>query len=144
MTIQELISQTKKNVDQIKQQHKIIVDFQKQNPWRIQSILEEIRQQQTHPEKQTPTFDSVLRFNNEFLVDDLVKIYRQVKDKKGKIAPVYFYQIHQKFYQKQLDKGYELGSIDDMGYLVTGSNLVIEKSRVEKQDFLDHYYTLFN
>jgi len=146
MTINELILNTQKQARAIKKEHNIVTGFQRQNPWIIESVLNEIKLQQelNNIRPSAPTFDSVLTFKEEYLVDSMSKIYKQIAKKSDESCPVYFYKIIPDFYEVQQQKGFQLGEVDDLGYIVTGSNLVIETNVIQRDEFLTHYFTHSN
>lgn len=144
MTIHELIKDTRSKAQIIKKEHKILVEFQRENPHLIEAILNEMRLQVAKSPNPLPTFDSLLTFKKDFLVDSMTKVYRQIKSTKGQSCMVCFYRVVPEFYQEQQHKGYKLGEVDNLGYIVTGSNLVIETSTVQRDDFLYQYYATNN
>jgi hypothetical protein len=147
MLLQELIEKTKKNSDAIRSEHAVLKSYQECNPWIINEVLE---QMESNGHSDIPTFENAIRFKEDLLIDDLSKVYRQLRKsnpnliERGDGEKVYFYSVGKNFYKKQLKKGFELGDRDNFGYLVSGSNLIIEVATVGLHDFLESYYMLHN
>lgn len=145
MTINELIYSTKNNLKAIKHEHNVLTNFQRHNPHLIEGVLNEMRLRvERSGHKHLPTFDSLLTFKPEFLIDNMSKVYYQVRESKDPNCLLFFYKIVPGFYEEQQRKGFRLGEVDDLGYIVTGSNLVIETTTVKREDFLYHYYVTCN
>lgn len=146
MILLELIQHSKKNAKKIREQHDILREFQQAHPWHIQRALENMRE---HDMVNLPSFEDLVSFKEELLVDDLPKIYHQIK-KNNKLLiekgpeTILFYNIKKNFYKDQIKAGFALGETDDVGNLVTGSNLIIEPASIDLKDFLDIYYTISN
>lgn len=147
MTIDELISKTKKEANQIKQQFDILYDFQCSHPWVINSALEQLRERSSKP---LPTFEEVARWKDEYYVDNYNKIYHQLKEANPDLITtsepqlIYFYLLKKDLYKKQKAKGFEIGDRDKEGRLVTGSDLIIDLTGVDLRDFLDFYFSTSN
>lgn len=144
MTINELIFSAKTKIKDIKKEHKILVGFQKENPHLIDALLNEMRLRVKKSGSSLPTLDSLLVFEKDFIVDSLSKVYRQLEKNKDPQCMICFYKVVPEFYAEQRNKGYSLGEVDDLGYIVTGSNLVIETSTVQREEFLLHYFGVNN
>lgn len=146
MTIHELVLVTRKDIKLIKREHRVVAKFQRENPWLIANVLNDIKLQRELERipAPVPTFDSLLELKETLLVDTMGKVYKQVMQTKGEDAPIHFYKVMPRFYEQQQAKGYELGDVDELGYMVTGSNLVIESSSVNRAQFLTHYYGSYN
>jgi hypothetical protein len=145
MTINELIINTRSNTKAIKKEHKVLTTFQKQNPHLIEGVLNELKLRLEKGEKtDLPTFDSLLTFKTDFLIDDMSKVYKQISKSTNTDCRICFYKIAPDFFQEQQQKGFTYGDVDDLGYIVTGSNLVIETTMVKRNDFLYHYYGTCN
>lgn len=147
MLLTDLINASKKNRKKIRQEHLILHDFQKKNPWVVLRVLEQMAEEGM---ANIPTFDEVIVLKEDFLLDDLSKVFSQIKKhnpqliNKGEMERVYFYTVKDGFYNSQLKKGYKLGERDNKGHLVTGSNLLIEVASVDLKEFLELYYTKNN
>lgn len=145
MTINQLIFNTKANTKAIKREHRVLTSFQQQNPHLIEGVLNEMKLRvEKSGNNNLPTFDSLLTFKSDFLIDDMSKVYHQVSNSKNTDCMLCFYKVVPDFYQEQQRKGYQLGEVDDLGYIVTGSNLVIETTMVKREEFLYHYYVTCN
>lgn len=147
MLLSELISSSEKNKKKIKQEYIILQEFQKKNPWLVLKVLEQMSEE---GQVNIPSFDDVISFKEDFLLDDLSKVFKQIKKhnplliNKTESEKVYFYMTKEGFYNSQLKKGFKLGDRDVKGHLVTGSNLLIEVASVNLKEFLEMYYTKNN
>jgi len=147
MILLELIRESQTLKGRIKQEHAVLVDFQRKNPWTITNILDKMKEDGM---KKVPTFEQILILKEEFLLDDLSKIYYQIK----KINPllivrefpekVWFYSVQDDLFKTQLAEGYHLGDKDKDGKLVSGSNLIIETATIDIKEFLELYFTTLN
>jgi hypothetical protein len=123
------------------------MSFQAQNPWILQERINELQSQGYN---NLPTFEELLEFKDILFIDSMSKIYSQIKQNNPLLintdlpVTITFYGIKKNLYKKQLEKGYRLGDIDDMGILVSGSDLVLETLTLNLQEFLDLYYTTNN
>jgi hypothetical protein len=143
MFLTELIDDAKKNAKRIRQEHVVLEQYQRSNPWNVLSVL---KQMEEEGEKNIPTFDQVVALKEEYVLDDLSKVYHQIKKhnplliNRGQVEKIYFYTVQNGLYKQQQKKGFSLGDKDNMGRLVTGSDLMIEVVSIELKDFLDVYY----
>jgi hypothetical protein len=150
MLLLELVEKTKKEEERIRYEYGVLKQFQEANPWIVNMVLEELQQE---GKDNIPTFEDVIKFKEDMLLNDLSKVYRQIKNnnpnlidkvESGIEVTVYFYSVKPSFYKKQLKKGFNLGEKDNMGYLVSGSNLIIEVATIDLKEFLDLYFTTYN
>ena len=147
MTLLELIEKTKQDIDSIRAEYRILEDYQKANPWHI---LESIEDMKSKGFPNVPSFNDAIKFKEDMLMDSLSKIYNQIKKNnpdlldRGAPEVVYFYTIRPGFFKKQLKKGFQLGAKDDMGFLITGINVIVETATVNIHEFLESYYMLHN
>lgn len=143
MLLTELIDEAKKNHKKIREEHAILENFQRQNPWLVLSVL---KQMEEEGEKNIPSFDQVIAIKEEYVLDDLSKVFHQIKKhnplliNRGQVEKIYFYTLKEGLYKSQAKKGFALGEKDRQGRLVTGSDLMIEVASIELKDFLDMYY----
>lgn len=148
MTINELVYTSKRDEKKIREEHRILDEFQRQHPWLIQGVLSELKLKQDVKGESIPLpkFESILTFKENFLVNSMGKIYKQISELEPKTVncPVYFYKVLPNFYEIQKEKGLGLGEMDDFGYMVTGSNLVIETRIINREEFLGIYYGTHN
>lgn len=147
MTLQQIINSTKEYKTQIKSQHKVFAEFQRNNPW---FLLEEIEMLKKEGISDIPTFEDSISFKKEFLLTGLEKVYHQIKKRnpllidRGEPEMIYFYSVVPGLYKQQQTLGFSKGDRDDNGILVTGSDLIIEIASVNIHEFLTTYYTLNN
>lgn len=146
MELQALIQTVKKNRKRIEKEYKTLEAFQRKNPWHVLSVLEQLKED---GEENIPTFDQVISFKEEYILDDLSKVYHQLKKHNPylittRVGKVYVYTLQEKLYASQLKKGFALGEKDNRGRLVTGSDLTIEISTINIKEFLEMYYTEMN
>jgi hypothetical protein len=147
LSLEDLIEKSKREEEKVRYEHKVLADFQRSNPWILQTIIDELSDS---GKEGVPTFDNALDFREEYLLNDLTKVYRQIKKRNPLLIDedepeqVYYYTVKPQLFKKQLKKGYALGDRDENGYLVSGSNLVLEAVSISLSDFLVLYYTLRN
>lgn len=146
MDLNRLIKRTTVIRDEILEAHQILFDYQRSNPWYITSMIEELKNQDQT--RNIPSFDSLIKLKEDFLVDSYFKIYRQLARKdpffSSSEQTVYYYSIIKGLYQSQLADGFEKGDVDDLKRLVTGSDLVLNQIPINVPRFLNIYYTLCN
>lgn len=136
MITQDLVQETLQNYVTIKKEFKKFSDYVTQNPWIV-----------TLP--QNSSLEDVIAFREEFFVDSYNKVYKQLKKQNPELIDkgpqlIYYYQLIPDFYQNQLKKGYHLGDKDENGFLVTGTNIILNKQAVDVTKFLNFYYTSHN
>ena len=147
MLLVELISASKKGRKKVKQQHTILQAYQKQNPWVVLSVLQQMAEEGID---NIPTFDEVISLKEEYILDDLGKVFHQIKKHNPllitgpELEKVYFYTVKDGLYTSQLKKGFALGEKDNQGRLVTGSDLMIDIASINLKEFLDMYYIKHN
>lgn len=147
MTIDELIAKTKKESLQIKKHFEILYNFQCTNPWIINSVLDELKEQ---GKTKIPTFEEVVGWKEEYFINDYSKIYHQIKEHNpdlistGDPQLIYFYILKKDMYKKQRVKGLSIGDRDQEGRLVTGSDLIIDITGVDLKTFLNFYFIASN
>lgn len=147
MSVDELIEKTLKEEKKILKEHDILEEFQRTNPWVITSVLEKLSQE---GHENIPTFEEAIRLREDYLLNDLSKIYKQIKKRNPLLAnngtpeEVYFYTVKKDLYKRQTAKGLSLGDRDTNGYLVSGSNLMLEVASIDLKEFLEMYYTIRN
>lgn len=146
MDVNNLIKSTTNLRDRILEEHLVFFNYQKSNPWHTLGMIEELKSQDKT--KNIPSFDSLIKLKEDFLVDSYFKIYRQIvkKDplfnKESQI--IYYYSIIKGLYQGQLEEGLEKGDIDSKKRLVTGSDLVLNTISLNVKYFLNTYYSICN
>jgi hypothetical protein len=97
-----------------------------------------------------PSFDNVISLKEEYLLDDLSKVFHQIQKHNpllvstATLEKVYFYDVKEGLYNSQLKKGLSLGDKDNHGRLVTGSDLIIDTASIDLKEFLDMYYVKNN
>lgn len=146
MTLVELIQRTKKDEKRIRQEHAVMVEFQKTNPWLLEEILTSMKE---NGEEDVPTVEELLLFKDNMLLTDIKKVYQQIKVYNPlflteKSVEVLYYTYNPQFYKSQQKQGLQLGDRDGEGNIVTGSNLVIEVATINYEDFINTYYSLNN
>ena len=147
MSVDEVIEKSLREEKKILKEHDILEEFQRTNPWVITSVLDKL-QKEGH--ENIPTFEEAIKLREDYLLTDLSKIYKQIKKKNpllvshGKTEEVYFYTIKKDLYKKQTGKGLTLGDRDSNGFLVSGSNLMLEVASIDLKEFLEMYYTARN
>lgn len=147
MDLLSFIQKNKKQESLIRKEYKKLADFRKSNPWILQEYMKGLRSQGYND---IPNFEELLKFDELLFIDNMSKIYSQIKRNNPLLintdspVTIIFYSIKKNLYKKQLEKGYKLGDMDDDGFLVSGSDLVLETLTLNLQEFLDLYYTINN
>ena len=143
MMLLELIAETKKHRVKLIEEHQTLESYQRQNPWHVLSVL---KQMQDEGVSNVPSFDEVISLKEEYILDDLSKVFSQIKKHnpllltKNETEKIYYYTLKHNLYASQLKKGFALGDKDNKGRLVTGSDLVIEIASINIKEFLEMYY----
>lgn len=148
MTLTELITKSRKDEKKIKEHHEILVAFQKAHPW----IIEEARAELAIKNGiNVPTVEEILKFKQDLLINDMDKVYSQVKRYNPLLVinptneqTLFYYTLKKDLFKKQVKSGLELGEKDTQGRLVTGSDLVIEAVVIDLKEFLNTYYAACN
>jgi hypothetical protein len=146
MDLNRLIKRTTVIREEILEAHQILFDYQRSNPWYIESMIEELKSQDQT--RNIPSFDNLIKLKEDFLVDSYFKIYRQLIRKDPYFTSseqnIYYYSIIKGLYESQLKDGFEKGDMDDLNRLVTGSDLVLNQIPINIPRFLNIYYSLCN
>lgn len=149
MTLFELITLTKEKESEIRQEHEILRDFHLTHPWIIEENIKSFIKN-SKPNTPIPNFNSILNFKEDYLINDLSKVYNQLITDNPLLInlevpfKIYFYSISKNLYKQQVKKGLNLGENDNQGNLVTGSSLLITIVDIIPKDFLEVYYTVLN
>lgn len=142
MSLEDLIEKSVKDEKKIREEHLVLENYQRSNPWVVNSLLSQLKEEGF---SEIPTFEEAVSLREDYLLTDLSKIYKQIKKRnpllidKGQ-EEIYFYSIKRNLYKQQQKKGLSLGDKDIDGSLVSGSNLILEVATVKLNDFLYTYY----
>lgn len=148
MTLSELIIKSKKEEIKIRHEHEIFVDFQKNNPWIVDQIIEDLIKEKL-PSEDVPSIEDFLEFKNDLLLIDLHIIYKQLVKQNPLLVndgpqEILYYSVTANHYKNQLKAGFKLGDEDEEGNLVTGSNLTVQTASLDLEEFLGSYCALNN
>lgn len=143
VTLDDVILYSQKNKHKILEQHKIFEAFHLSHPWLLMSEITEIAG------FEKLSVDEVISFKEHYLVDDMAKIYKQLKLKTKEHLPLnnlsfYFYHVDDGLYKRQQEQGLALGDKDVTGNIVNGSDLTMNILILESIKFLDAYYSRYN
>lgn len=148
--LDDLIKETTHQAVKIKAQYEVYKDFNQRNPWIINEMIQNIKMSQSYdPTAQDLSFDKILSFKSEYFIDSYSKIYKQLIKRNPKLVPsdkdiILFYAIEEGLYKQQQEAGYQLGDKDDLGRIVTGSDLVLNSIKIDMNEFLGLYYSANN
>lgn len=142
----ELVEKTKKDEHIIRKTFKDLYNFQATHPWIITDVLNVLHEQ---GHKNVPSFEQVIAWKEDYLINDYSKIYKQIKLVnplliQNEHESFYFYAIMKGLFKKQQAKGFTVGDRDNSGRLVTGCDLVLEVSTINLSEFLKNYYCINN
>ena len=95
MDVNSLIKNTISFRDKILEEHLIFFNYQRSNPWHTLEMIDELKSQ--GKVKNIPSFDSLIKLKEDFLVDSYFKIYRQIVKKNPlfnqRTQLIYYYSI---------------------------------------------------
>lgn len=145
MTLADLISKSIKDEKKIRHEFAVNAAFQRENPWCLEDILEEMKEDG----QEVPQLEEILSFKESLYLNSMTKIFQQIKVENPQLldtgsVTIYYYTVKPNFYKNQQKQGMKLGEIDIEGNLVTGSNLVIEQATINFNDFINTYYSTLN
>lgn len=143
LTLDEVIIYSQRNKKKILEQYKIFQDFHLSHPWILANEISEISKDANL------TVEEIVSFKEHYLVDDMRKIYQQLKLKTKEHLPLtqvsfYFYYVQEGLYKKQQEQGFQLGDRDSTGNIVNGGDLTMTILIIEPLKFLDAYYSKYN
>ncbi len=144
----DIVKQTILDRDKIITEHKIFADYQRANPEIIYELSERLKD--STGIQNIPDFEHLISLKEEYMIDDLSKIYKQLVKKNPLLndysegVPIHYYVFEPNLYNIQLEKGYFKGDYDDEGKLVTGSNLAMKTIYLHTSSFVNFYYSIAN
>ena len=100
--------------------------------------------------KNIPDFEYIISLKENYIIDDLSKIYKQLIKKNPLLndvpggEPIFYYCIDSGLYERQLKEGFLKGDYYNNNSLVTGSNLIIKTIYVPVSYFVNHYLSICN
>lgn len=145
MTLADLIAKSIKDEKKIRHEFNVMVEFQKNNPWCLEDILQEMRADG----QDVPDVEDLLTFKESLFLKNMTRIFQQIKVEnpllvdKGSVN-IFYYTVKPNFFKNQQKQGLALGEMDTEGNLVTGSNLLIETATINFNDFINTYYSSNN
>jgi len=148
LVLDDLIRETTHKSKVIKAHYEVYRNFQLENPWIVDDMIRNIKISQPS-QAHDLNFDKIVSFKSEYFIDNYSKIYKQLVNRNpllvnSKKNIVLFYAIEEGLYERQLKAGYRLGDKDELGRIVTGSELVLNSINIDIDDFLNIYYSASN
>lgn len=145
-TIEEVIEYTKKNLNSIQEEFDKYQNYQINNPDYVFEVIETLKKKKIKP---LPTFDEMITFKTGYLIDNESKVYAQIKNRNSLFIArgpevLLFYKVEKGLFNKQCKEELELGELDSLGRIVSGSDLIISSLQFDFQKFLEDYYSLNN
>lgn len=146
MSLEDLIEKSIKDEKKIREEHLVLENYQRSNPWVVNSLLSQLEEEGF---SQIPTFEEAVSLREDYILTDLSKVYSQIKKRNPLLIDrgqeeIYFYSVKRNLYKQQQKKGLSLGDKDTNGNLVSGSNIMLEVATVNLKDFLYTYYQTRN
>lgn len=150
MNLQQIIRFSQLNKAQIIKEYETFENYNRRHP---QTIENELKKLQMNGEQGVPSFNELIEYKDNYLLDNPVKVYRQIKAKNPTLNPdlgngmstVFCYLTEPDLAKRQLQRGLRVGESDPLtGAFVNGSDLVIECIGLNTREFLYSYYTAFN
>ena len=146
--LDDLVKETQQQLSIIKKEYKKYFKFNNENPWYVNEMIESMKASENYKEE-VPTFDTIISFKKDYLIDDYTKIYKQIHSRNPHFLDsmknvVLYYHIIDGLYEDQLKQNFKLGERDNQGRLVTGSNLVLNSINIGVSEFLNFYWQVSN
>ena len=142
-TLVDLIHFSKANKSRIKKEFKKLEKFHRENPWLLKEKMVEQLGEVTEEQ-----FEKAIQIDDSLLLDDLSKVYSQVSKNNPSLidqpCSIFYYSIHEGLYKSQTAEGYQKGEFDKRGFIVSGSDIILETSPVDLKSFLSLYFSTCN